>query len=106
MSSPSYVPALARALALLAALCALAGCSGAGNVGDACTRAGSTDHCVDGAICAQDEAEEGTPSDPQWDSFTCRAICASQDDCGAGLECRGVTAGPAGVRACQPFRTP
>ena len=65
-----------------------------------------TDHCVDGAICAQDEAVEGDPSDPQWDSFTCRAICATQEDCGTGLECRGVTAGPAGVRACQPFRTP
>lgn len=97
--------ALPRAGALaLAALLALAGCGGAGSVGDGCERPGTEEDCVDGAICATDEAPDGMSSEPVWGSHTCRAICDEQSDCPSGEECRGVTGAPM-TRACQPPRT-
>lgn len=83
---------------------ALTAC-GAGNVGEACERPGSVEGCVEGAVCATDESTvEGEPTDPVWETYTCRAVCDVQADCGPGEECRGVTGG-AMVSACQPVRT-
>lgn len=87
------------------ALVSVAGCGGPGNVGEACSRPGSTADCVDGAVCATDESTEGTAGEPVWESYTCRATCDEQSDCNAGEECRGVT-GAAMLSACQPERTP
>lgn len=87
----------------LVLLLGLSGCGGAGNVGEACERPGSTEDCADGAICATDESTGGDPGDPSWDSYTCRAICTQEADCATGEECRGVT-GAFGTRACQPVR--
>lgn len=84
---------------------AVLGCGGAGNVGESCERPGSVEDCVGGAICAPNEAPEGSSSDPVWDSYTCRDICDTQSDCEAGLECRGVSGSPTGERACQPPRS-
>jgi hypothetical protein len=84
---------------------ALAGCGGDGNVGESCTRPGSEESCVDGAICATDESTEtGTSDDPVWETYTCRAICVDNADCPTGQDCRGVT-GAFATRACQPIRT-
>lgn len=92
-------------LSLLALLAVpISGCGGAGNIGEACTSPGSTDDCVAGAICAQDEAPEGSSSDPVWNTYTCRAICATQEQCAGDLECRGVSGSASGRRACQPAR--
>jgi hypothetical protein len=90
--------------ASLVSVVALGACGRAG-VGGACSRAGTTEDCVEGAICVTDQSSEGSPSDPVWETYTCRAICDEQADCPRGEECRGVT-GAAMVRACQPVRTP
>ncbi|UJR80612.1 hypothetical protein [Sandaracinus amylolyticus] len=87
---------------VIAAFLALAGC-GAGAVGEACERPGSTDDCVDDAICATDPSDTGDAADPVWDSYTCRALCVDESDCPADQECRGVT-GAFATRACQPVR--
>lgn len=99
MRSPSLLASL-----VLVAL-SITACGGAGNVGESCERPGSIDDCVDGAICATDEAQEGDSSDPVWESYTCRVTCTTTDECEVGQECRGVT-GAFSVRACQPTRTP
>lgn len=87
----------------LVLLLALSAC-GAGGVGEACERPGSTEGCVDGAICATDPpGSGGEGTDPTWESYTCRAVCTQESDCAAGEECRGVT-GAFATRACQPLR--
>lgn len=83
----------------------IAGCGGAGSVGEACSSPGSSDDCVEGAICAQDQSTMSGMGDPVWDTYTCRAICLTQAECAGDLECRGVTGSPTGERACQPART-
>ena len=88
---------------VVASFLALAGCAGAGGVGEACERPGSTEDCVDDAICATDQSTEGGSGDPVWESYTCRAICVDETDCATGQECRGVT-GAFATRACQPVR--
>jgi hypothetical protein len=93
---------LSSLVSILLALAA--GCSGGGNVGDACGRPGSEDDCADGAICAVDEASDGEPNDPVWGTYSCRAICDAASDCPDGFECRGVS-GAAMKSACQPLRT-
>lgn len=94
---------LSCSLALLAFL-GLVGCGGAGAVGESCERPGSTEDCVDDAICATDASpSEGEPGDAVWETNTCRAICVDESDCGAGEDCRGVP-GAFATRACQPLR--
>lgn len=92
-------------IVLTLVLFALALGCGPGNVGEACARPGSTDVCVDGAVCTTDENEADPATMPNSDRYTCRAICDSHTDCATGFECRGVT-GAAMIRACQPIRTP
>lgn len=93
-----------RASRCLMALMFAVGCGGAGNVGEACETPGRADDCVDGAICATNPSDEGDPSVPVWDTYSCRLKCNHQSECSSGEECRGVT-GAASVRACQPART-
>jgi hypothetical protein len=95
-----FTPPLALLFASLPAL----GACGPSDVGGPCNRAGTSEDCVEGAICATDQSMEGSPSDPVWETHTCRAICDEQRDCPHGEECRGVT-GASAVRACQPIRT-
>ena len=101
MRSPFLLVLLLVAFALAFA----AGCGGAGNAGDACSRPNTEGECVDGAICVTDETPEGASSDPVWESYTCRALCDEQADCAAGEQCRGVSGAPM-ISACQPTRTP
>jgi hypothetical protein len=92
-----------RSSVCLLVLAFAVGCGGAGNVGEACETPGRADDCVDGAICVTNPSDEGDPSDPVWDTYSCRIECDHQSDCPSGEECRGVTGAPA-ARACQPMR--
>lgn len=67
---------------------ALVGCGGS-DIGEACDTGGSTDECVDGAICTNDSAGN-----------VCREICDTTADCAAGYSCNGVTGGS--IKSCQP----
>ncbi len=92
-----------RALALSALVAvALFGCSPSG-VGGPCTRPGTTETCAAGAVCTIGPSDDsGGGGDPVWDSYVCRALCTSHEDCPTGEECRGV--GDRSLqRACQPI---
>ncbi|MDQ3033793.1 MAG: hypothetical protein M3Y87_15360 [Myxococcota bacterium] len=105
MRSSVLLAPVFRSVAILSlALLMLAGCGGAGDVGAGCERPGSVEECVDGAVCATNEAGDGMSGDPVWDTYSCRVICDEQSDCNTGEECRGVT-GAAMISACQPTRT-
>lgn len=71
---------------LLGAL--VAGCGGA-DIGEACDDTGSTDECVDGAICDTVEGERAE----------CLAICDDDVDCDAGFSCNGVSG--SNIKACH-----
>jgi hypothetical protein len=77
------------ALAFLA-LAPLAGCSGAGEVGEACDKSNSRDECVDGAVCTN-EADH---------TNRCRVLCERQEDCKPGTSCNGISGGS--NKSCQP----
>lgn len=68
---------------------ALVGC-GTADVGEECDGAGSTDDCVDGAICTNGS-----------DLNVCRVICEEDSDCNEPAEgCNGVTS--SSIKSCQP----
>lgn len=66
----------------------LAACGGA-EIGESCDEAGSTDECVDHAVCTN---EDGYAA--------CRLICAEHADCPAGHDCNGVSG--TNIKSCQP----
>jgi hypothetical protein len=68
---------------------AAAGC-GAAEIGEDCETAGSTDDCVDGAVCTNEEG----------DINRCRAICDAEEDCDLGEGCNGVSG--TSIKSCQP----
>jgi len=74
----------------LVAFAPLAGCSGAGEVGEACDKSNSRDECVDGAVCTN-EAD---------DTNRCRVLCTKQADCKAETSCNGISGGS--NKSCQP----
>ena len=63
---------------------------GASELGEECDDAGSSDDCVDGAICTNEE--DG--------SAVCRALCSEQEDCKSGEACNGVSG--SNQKSCQP----
>ncbi len=65
-----------------------AACGGA-EIGESCDEAGSTDECVDNAVCTN---EDGRAS--------CRRICAEHTDCPADHDCNGVSG--TNIKSCQP----
>jgi len=67
----------------------LGGCGGA-DIGEECDDTGSTDECVDGAIC---DTVEG-------DRAVCLALCDDSDDCEADEDCNGVSG--SNLKACHP----
>jgi hypothetical protein len=73
----------------LAVLLAAVACSGKGDIGEDCDTAGSTDDCVDGAICTND-----------GDARTCRRRCNDDAQCAASEECNGVSGTT--LKSCQP----
>ena len=58
-------------------------------VGERCDSPGSTDECVDGAVCTNDSF-----------GFTCRTICFDQAQCPPGFNCNGIS--NTNLKSCQP----
>ena len=85
---PTLLP---RCLALVL-FCAVAACGGA-EVGEDCDDEGSTDECVDGAICTNESG----------DKAVCRLLCKEQEDCPADHACNGVS--ETSRKSCQPDET-
>ena len=75
---------IAAALLLAAAAC------GGTEIGDACDDVGSTDECVDDAVCTNEEG----------DSAACRALCEEAEDCPADHGCNGISG--TSRKSCQP----
>ncbi len=59
-------------------------------VGDSCDDEGSTDVCVDGAICTKAVDNR----------LTCQKVCKEQTDCPTNASCVGVSKGSS--KACRP----
>jgi hypothetical protein len=78
-----------RLVLTLSALLATVACSGKSDVGEACDTAGSTEECVDGAICTNGDAEP-----------TCRRRCTDDTQCAAAEACNGVSG--TNLKSCQP----
>jgi len=76
-------PSLVGLVALTVAAC------GGADIGETCDEPGSTDECVDEAICTN---EDGRSS--------CRLRCDEQEDCPADHKCSGVSA--TDRKSCQP----
>lgn len=80
-------------LAVMAlSIAALAGCASA-EIGDTCDTSGSTDECVDGAMCTQ--LSDG--------NNVCRKTCTDDTSCGADEQCNGVSG--SSKKTCQPKTT-
>jgi hypothetical protein len=81
-------------MALLLASATLLGvaCGGA-DIGEPCETEGSTDECVDGAVCAQPTL---TSTEPQ-----CLKVCKDDTECNTATEaCNGVSG--TNIKACRP----
>lgn len=75
---------------LIALACTLAVACGGADVGESCDDPGSTDECVDDAICTN---EDGT-------SNRCRELCEEHEDCPANHSCSGLSS--SNRKSCQP----
>jgi hypothetical protein len=74
-------------VALMVAACGSS--SGTTKIGEACSNAGKTDECVDGAVCTKDMSS----------ATKCLKICTGQADCAAVEECNGVEG--SSLKACR-----
>lgn len=81
------MPRLAFLLIALLSLPCFA-CGGA-DVGESCDDKGSTDECVDNAVCTN-----------ETDGAACRKLCKAKEDCPAGEDCNGVA--DTSLKSCQP----
>lgn len=75
---------------ILGMLVALAACASEGAAGDPCDKAGVTDGCEAGTICANDASGKNY----------CRKTCTDQAQCSATESCSGITG--TSTKACQP----
>lgn len=78
-------------LALLVALASAFTACGGAEVGESCDEAGSTDECVDDAICTNEDGRA-----------VCRILCAEQVDCPVDHSCNGVSG--SNLKSCQPVK--
>ena len=78
---------LVRAVVLLWLL--TAACGGA-DIGESCDEPGSTDECVDDAVCTNEDG----------DRSACRALCQEHEDCPDGHSCNGIS--NSSRKSCQP----
>jgi len=78
-----------RLVLMLSVLVATVACSGKSDIGESCDTAGSTDDCVDGAICTNDDT-----------GLTCRRVCTADTQCAATEACNGVSG--TNIKSCQP----
>jgi hypothetical protein len=89
--SPGSIVGMTRPASLLIALWLLVaalGCGGA-ELGESCDDEGSTDECVDDAVCTNEDQ-----------GAACRALCDIKEDCPAGYDCNGVSS--TSLKSCQP----
>lgn len=63
----------------------------AAEIGEDCETEGSTDDCVDGAVCGKRSDTDGTP--------VCLKVCTTDTDCSSGENCNGVTG--SSIKACR-----
>ena len=82
-------PTTLRCLAL--GLLLFCGCGGA-EIGEECEDEGSTDDCVDGAVCTNESGERAV----------CRQLCKEHEDCPAEHDCNGVS--QTSLKSCQPVK--
>ncbi|MBM4356911.1 MAG: hypothetical protein FJ096_02270 [Deltaproteobacteria bacterium] len=81
-----------RSLALaLGSLLAFAACSDGTPIGEPCDAPGTTDECVDGAVCTNESSSERN---------LCRLLCDDQEDWPDGYQCSGITNG--NLKSCKP----
>jgi hypothetical protein len=66
----------------------LSACGGA-EIGESCDDVGSTDECVDGAVCTNEDR-----------GARCRSLCEEQNDCPADHSCNGISG--TSRKSCQP----
>jgi hypothetical protein len=86
MTRPNF--RTSRLFALLALTSAL-GCGGKGDLGDECDTPGSTDECVNGAVCTNDLGGR-----------RCRRLCKDDTQCASFEACNGVSG--TNIKSCQP----
>lgn len=61
------------------------------DIGEDCDTEGSSDECVDGAICGKRSDSDAKP--------ICLKVCSADTDCASGENCNGVTGSSA--KACR-----
>jgi hypothetical protein len=76
-------------LALLGLFALGAAACGGADIGEDCDDPGSTDECVDDAICTNEDGRS-----------TCRLRCDEQEDCPTKHKCSGVSS--TDIKSCQP----
>ncbi|MBM4374319.1 MAG: hypothetical protein FJ095_04475 [Deltaproteobacteria bacterium] len=76
---------------VLAVLVLGAACGGGAALGEPCDNPGTTDECIDGAVCTNESSSEGN---------LCRLLCDDQEDCPDGYQCSGITNG--NLKSCKP----
>lgn len=76
--------------ALAAALLVVTAACGGADIGEDCDDHGSTDECVDDAVCTNEDG----------DHAACRALCEEHEDCPDGHSCNGVS--NTSLKSCQP----
>jgi hypothetical protein len=79
-----------RSIALAFILVTLLGACGGAEIGESCDDVGSTDECVDDAVCTN-EADGNN---------ACRQLCKEQTDCPGGHGCNGISG--SSLKSCQP----
>jgi hypothetical protein len=78
-------------LLVLSVLLASVACSGESEIGEECDTAGSTDECVEGAICTNDDS-----------GLACRRQCKDDAQCADTEACNGVSG--TNIKSCQPMK--
>ena len=75
----------------LVALACVLGCAcGGAEIGESCDEPGSTDECVDDAVCTNEES----------DASRCRELCEEHEDCPEAHSCNGISGSD--LKSCQP----
>ncbi len=67
---------------------AIAAC-GSNDIGDSCDKEGSTDDCVDNAVCQKNKAG----------AIVCAKLCTDKNQCSSNLDCEGVSG--SNLKACR-----
>ena len=78
-----------NAFVLVLAASLLNACGGA-EIGESCDSAGSTDECVDHAVCTNEDG----------DTSRCRVLCKEQEECPDAHSCNGISG--SSLKSCQP----